>query len=184
MAQKSDLGVTIGDTMVAAVGQADDTALVTDNPYQLQHLLDLSIQYCKKYQVELSTVKTKLLMFLPRSGEDEYTKYYKIVTPIHMADTTIPFTNTAEHVGVIRSVTGNLPHINNRTAAHKRALASILSAGMSRRHRANPLASLRAEKVFGEPVLFSGIASLILSKTEIDIISAHVKNTLQGHPSK
>ena len=51
---------------------------------------------------------------------------------------------------------------------------------MSRRHRANPLASLRAEKIFGTHVLFSGLASLILKQSEVDIISYHVKQTTQN----
>ena len=179
-AQHSGLGITIGDTNVAAIGQADDTALAADNPHHLQLLLDLSTEYCKKYEVKQSTSKTKLLLFPPLKGESEYIKYYEALAPIHMNNTTVPFSDTAEHVGVIRSVSGNLPHIHSRTAAHRKALAGILSAGLARRHRANPLASLRAEKVFGEPVLFSGVAPLILSKSEVNIIDLHVKNTVQS----
>ena len=63
---------------------------------------------------------------------------------------------------------------------HKKALNSILFTGMSRRHRANPLSSIRANTIYGIPVLFSGLASLILKKSEIDIINAHVKDVLQG----
>ena len=51
---------------------------------------------------------------------------------------------------------------------------------MARRHRANPLASLRANTIFGIPVLYSGLASLILNKHETDIISQHVKETVQN----
>ena len=100
-AQDSKLGVTIGDTEVAAVGQADDTALVTVDTNNLQLLLNLSVEYCDKYQVELSSNKTKLLMFLPPGSESHYTRYYKSVSPIHINGTTIPFTDTAEHVGVV-----------------------------------------------------------------------------------
>ena len=56
----------------------------------------------------------------------------------------------------------------------------VLSVGMSRRHRANPLASLRAYQIFGIPVLFSGVASLILNKQDLDILSHHVKKTTEG----
>ena len=51
---------------------------------------------------------------------------------------------------------------------------------MARRHRANPLASLRANTIFGIPVLFSGLASLILNKQEIETIHKHVKETVQN----
>ena len=99
-AQQSQLGINIGDAVVAAVGQADDTALVAEDPHQLQHLLNLSVEYCDKYQVELSSSKTKLLIFPPSGGETDSMKYYKSVQPIHMKNTTIPFTDTAEHVGI------------------------------------------------------------------------------------
>ena len=128
--------------------------------------------------MELSTTKTKLLAF--NTSETEYSKYVKLLSTIHIGETNIPFTDSAEHVGIIRSVYGNLPHIHQRLVSHKRALNGILFTGMSRRHRANPLAGIRAEKIFGSPVLFSGLASLILCKSEVDVISHHVKETVQN----
>ena len=162
---------------MASVGQADDTALLSNDIHQLQHLLDLSLIYCMKHQVQLSTGKTKLLLFT--KSETDYTKYVKLLSPLHIGDTSIPFSDTAEHVGVLRSVTSNIPNILQRIVSHKRALAQILCMGMSRRHRANPIASLRAESIFASPVLFSGMASLSLSKSEIDTIAHHLKVTTE-----
>ena len=176
-AQQSGLGIPIGDENVAAIGQADDSANVSNDIFQLQHLLQLSLNYCAKYQVELSAAKTKLLAF--SSGKSDAEKYAKLVNPVHIGTTTIPFVDSAEHVGVIRSVSGNLPHIHQRLVKHRKALASILFTGMSRRHRASPLASLRAERIFGTPVLFSGLASLILNNSEVEIVAHKVKQTVQ-----
>ena len=176
--QMSGLGTYVQNVPVAAIGQADDTALVSNDILQLQHLLQLTLNYCAKYQVELSTAKTKLLAF--NTSETEYSKYVKMLSTIHIGETIIPFSDSAEHVGITRSVHGNLPHIHQRLVSHKRALNGILFTGMSRRHRANPLAGIRAEKIFGSPVLFSGLASLILSKPEIDVIAHHVKETVQN----
>ena len=177
-AQKSGFGASVYSNTVAAIGQADDSALVSHDLTSLQHLLSLSLEYCREYQVQLSTSKTKLLCY--SSENSDYIKYAKLINPMHIEDETIPFSDTAEHVGVIRSPGGNLPHIHQRLVSHKKALGAILFTGMSRRHRANPLAAIRAEKIFGSPVLFSGLPSLILSKGEIELISAHVKQTLEG----
>ena len=174
-AQRSRFGASVHNNTVAAIGQADDTALVSHDLSSLQHLLSLSLTYCKEYQVQLSTSKTKLLCF--SSVNSEYVKYAKLINPMHIEDETIPFSNTAEHVG---SPGGNLPHIHQRLVSHKKALGAILFTGMSRRHRANPLAAIRAEKIFGSPVLFSGLPSLILNKGEIELVSVHVKQTLEG----
>ena len=176
-AQASSLGTFIHNVHVASMGQADDTALASNSTDRLQHLLQLTLNYCAKYQVELSAVKTKLLVFSPPGCDS--VKYAKALSPIHIGNKVIPFVDSAEHVGILRSVNGNLPHIHQRIVKHRKALACLLFAGMSRRHRANPLASLRAEKIFGTPVLFSGLASLILKQSEVDIISYHVKQTTQ-----
>ena len=175
-AQRSGLGTSIAGIAVASVGQADDTALVSNDLHQLQMLLDLSLLYCQKHQVQLSASKTKLLVF--SREESTYVKYSKLISPLHMDKTPIPFATTAEHVGVLRSVNGNLPHIHQRMVCHKRALAKILCMGMAKRHRANPLASLRAESIFCTPVLYSGLATLCVKKQETDILSAHVKETI------
>ena len=72
-----------------------------------------------------------------------------------------------------------MPDILQRIISHKNALSGLLSMGLSSRHRANPLSSLRAESIYAAPVLFSGVATLILNKNETDTISLHVKETVQ-----
>ena len=92
----------------------------------------------------------------------------------------IEIVNTAEHVGVIRSPEGNLPHLLNRFSSHNKAIHSVLHAGLARDHRGNPAASLRVEKLYGVPVLLSGTASLVLKEAEYNSIDRHYKSVLQG----
>ena len=177
-AQLSGLGAIVEDEEIAAIGQADDTVLVSHDIFQLQHLLQLTLSYCEKYQVQLSATKTKLLVF--DKDNTDYVKYVTCVNPIQIGDQKIEFASDAEHVGTIRSPSGNLPHILQRLVSHKKTLGAILNMGLSRRHRANPLACIRAETIYAIPVLFSGLASLVLNKTEVDAIALHVKETLQN----
>ena len=177
-AQESGFGTVVAGIDVASVGQADDTALVSNDILQLQHLLNLSLLYCKKQQVQLSAAKTKLLVF--SRHETDYVKYVKLLSPLQIGDVPIEFVNTAEHVGVLRSVSGNLPHIHQRIVNHRGSLAKIRSMGMSRRHRANPIAALRAENIFATPILFSGMASLLITKAESDVLALHVKETTES----
>ena len=183
-AQNSGLGTTILGIPVAGVGQADDTALVSNDLHQLQCLLDLSLEYCKKHQVQLSAVKTKLMIF--SNKETDYTRYTRMISPLSIGNTPVQFATTAEHVGVLRSVSGNLPHLQQRIVSHRRSLAQILCMGMSKKHRASPIAALRAENIFTTPILYSGVASLLITKSETDILSLHVKETteklLKLHP--
>ena len=104
----------------------------------------------------------------------------KSLNPIKVNEKTIEFTDTAEHVRMLRSVNGNLPTILERFTAHRKALAGVLHTGVARSHRGNPAASLRILQTYGNPVLFSGLAPLVLSKQEILTIDQHHKDTLRS----
>ena len=71
-----------------------------------------------------------------------------------------------------------MPHILDRISAHKRAIASVLHAGMAKNHRAKPSSSLQLEKIYGSSVLFSGVGSLVLNGTELKTLSNHFKLTV------
>ena len=68
----------------------------------------------------------------------------------------------------------------NRFAAHRGSIAANLFTGTARSHRGNLAASLKIEKLYAAPVLFSGLASLVLSKTEVNLIDQHYMNTLRA----
>ena len=177
--QETDLGTFIGDVHIASIGQADDTVLVSNDLYKLKFLLHLTLRYCTKFNVELSATKTKLQMFTPNNMPTPVANLLSNSAQLMIDGSPIKFVNTAEHVGIIRSTDGNLPHLLNRFTSHNRALHSVLSVGLARAHRGNPAASFRVEKLYGLPVLLSGTASLNLKKSEENAISYHYKLKLQ-----
>ena len=77
----------------------------------------------------------------------------KAISPIYMDGITVSFVEEAEHVGLIRSTSGNLPHILNRFTSHKRSLAAVLPVGLARGHRGNIAASVRIHHLYALPVL-------------------------------
>ena len=178
-AQASSLGVPLGPLTVSGIGQADDTALVSNNIQHLYYLLHLTNIFCSKYQVQLCSEKTKLQVY-HRKDQCLTVDYLKHVNPIKINGEQIEFTDSAEHVGMIRSVSGNLPSILVRITSHKKALGAVLHTGMARSHRGNPAASLRIQQMYANPVLFSGLAPLVLSDQEISIVNQHHKETLSN----
>ena len=173
-AQKSSLGIPLGPLTVSGIGQADDTSLVSNNIHQLYFLLHLTKIFCDKYHVKLCSEKTKLQVYSTDKMK-LLVDYAKAVNPITVNDNKIEFTETVEHVGMLRSSSGNLPTILARTAAHKKALGAVLHTGMARCHRGNPAASIRILKIYGNPVLMSGLGSLVLTNYELNIINQHHK---------
>ena len=175
-AQQSSLGVELSkDLIVSAVGQADDTALLSDDLLKLLLILQLALDYCEKYNVELSPSKTKLMQIVP-PRKSTFVPY----NPIKMFNKCIDFVEQAEHVGVLRSSDGNLPNLLQMFASFKKALGSIISCGLARRSRSNPSASLRILSLYGTPVLMSGLASLVLSPKEISSVDQQFKGTVQA----
>jgi hypothetical protein len=163
---------------VGGVGLADDTALLANNIHALLYLLHLTRVFCSKYHVNLCSEKTKLQVYQTKNMNLQV-DYAKNTVPIKINDESIDFSDAAEHVGMVRSVSGNLPTILARFTAHKKALGAVLHTGMARSHRGNPAASLHVHKVYAGPVLFSGIAPLVLSVQETNLVSQHHKETLR-----
>ena len=155
MAQDSCLGVELSrDTVVSAIGQADDTVLLSNNLHSLQNLLRLSLYYCQRSNVELCSDKTVLQAMAPKQLAHEMT-YLKEFSPVKMKDTILAFMNSTEHVGIVRSVEGNLPNIMTRISSHTKAISAVLHTGAARGHHANPVAGLRLQQLYGVPVLMS-----------------------------
>ena len=135
MPKESKLGVDIGGNYVlSAVGQADDVALISNDIHKLQHILDLVLNYCEKFNVKLSSSKTKLLMVsYPRQ------KSFVPFNPIVIDGKEIAFAEQAEHVVVVRSTQVNLPNIFLRIAAFKKALGELVSCGLAKGSRSSPV---------------------------------------------
>ena len=178
-AHASDLGVSLGPSLtISGIGQADDTLLVSNNIHALSNILKLTKIFCSKYQVNLCSEKTKLQAFHTKQMKFPV-EYAKQTHSININNEYIDFSDTAEHVGMVRSVTGNLPTILARISAHKKALGAILHTGIARGHRGNPAASLHVQRVYASPVLFSGLAALVLSVHETNVVNQHYKENLR-----
>ena len=187
IAQQSELGVDLGLVLtdsglvrqvLSASGLADDVCLLASSLSRLKILLHLTELYCDKFQVKLVWSKTNLLVFTTKDTQLQ-AKVEIAVTPISVDGHQIAPSHQATHVGVVRCPDGNGPNITARMVAHRRAVYSLLHAGLAKKHRANPAASLRIEVVFAMPVLLSGLASLVLSTKEEKQLDQHYKIHIQ-----
>ena len=117
--------------------------------------------------------KMKLLCYTP-DGCEQLTHYWEHIYPLTMNGLHIPYSQEAEHVGILRSTApGEMSSVVDRISVHTRALHGVLPAGLARRHHGNPAASLRVHQLYGLPVLLNGLAGLILSKAELDALDHH-----------
>ena len=177
VANLSDLGASLNSTNISCISLADDSVLLSNSIINLRNLLYLTTRYCAKYDVELVPDKTALLAFIP-SG-DKVASCDKEIIELSLHDHKIPFVDQTTHLGVVRTVCpGNMAAIVDRMTAHRRKVFAILPAGLALHHHANTCPRLRIEKIYCLPVLLSGLASLPLSKSEVNAIDRYYKTYL------
>ena len=167
-ANRSGLGVSIGPIHVACGVAADDTVLFSNSIHELQSLLNLSMSFCKDKCMKLVQDKTHLIIIRPKTLSS--------LTPesILFDGNPVAESATTEHLGLIKSSSlSNILTVQDRISKHLKALLPVLSSGAARGHRANPAASLRVENLYASPILFSGLASLVLTNNETKILSQH-----------
>ena len=109
-----------------------------------------------------------------------FVEYAKYMNPIKINNEKIEFVDSAEHVGMLRSTAGNHLTILARFKAHRQATASVHHVGLAKGHRGIPAAGFKVHQLYGKPVLMSGLAPLLLSKSDIAIIEAHYKETIRN----
>ena len=166
-----------GNIVISAIAQADDVILCANNIDCLRFLVTLTENYCQKYRVKLVASKTKLLGYATHRKRHEL-DHAKLVNPLTIDGHPVAFAEEVEHVGVVRNTAGNMPHIMNRIAAHKSGLSFALSAGLARGRHGNPAASLRVHELYGTAKLFSGLATLVLSRSEVSVVDTHYQRTI------
>ena len=122
--------------------------------------------------MELCADKTKLLLYADKTVSVP-------LNPILINGEAVDFSHEAEHVGIVRSIHGNLPNLLNRIQCSKTATNATLASGLARGHRSNPAACLAVLRIYGTPVLMSGLGSLVLNTKEVNLIHQHHKNTIR-----
>ena len=189
-AKQSNLGVkmiypnhpeahTMQPLIISAIGQADDTALFSNNTLHLSILAQLSETYAKNSNTIFVPKTNKYVAFVNKTlSEIPPIEYH--IAPITISGKKIPLSQSAEHVGVIRDCRSIFPHLLNRMSAHKKATSLLRFAGSGITHHTNLFARLRAFNVFATPILLSGIPSLIIDKTNSKTLDNFYKTSLKN----
>ena len=81
---------------------------------------------------------------------------------------------------MVRSTDGtNMPALLSRLSAHGKSLYGTITCRMARGRRGNPTASIRVEAMYCAPRLYSGLATLLLSPSEVSSLHTHQNVTLE-----
>merc|ERR1712240_391886 len=95
------MGTQSPKLIISAIGQADVTALFSNDSLSLNLLASLSDQYAKRSNTIFVPDKTKLVAFVNNKLK-HIPPIEPFLNPVSLSNATIPLSNKAEHVGIIR----------------------------------------------------------------------------------
>lgn len=178
----SGLGVHISDIYCGAPMYADDLALVTCSPSDLQAMLSMVHGYARKWHYQLNETKSVIMVF----GEAAVTRSRERCTRRWMlGDAALKETDVIHHLGILRSVTAStVDRTNERATACRSAFFALNSVG-SRFGCLHPLTSLKLYKSLCLPILLYGSEIWNFTKTELlflERLNRRILRTIQGLP--
>ena len=92
--KEAECGVQFGDIKVSILLYADDVVLIAENEADLQRLLDIVTEWCKKWRLKTSVLKSKVVHF--RHASADITNYQ-----FHLSGQEIECTKKYKYLGII-----------------------------------------------------------------------------------
>ncbi|CAC5381939.1 unnamed protein product [Mytilus coruscus] len=157
--ERNQLGACIGPIYCGIPTVADDVALISTDPYELQTMLNVQADHVNKLRYLLSEQKSTILVYndkLPKS----WSLNGKLVT----------LSESAVHLGIDRNITKNTgvkEVVNKRITTARKTVYSLMGAGLHGLNGVNPKVSVHLIKIYVIPRLLCGSDVISLSNTDI-----------------
>ncbi|CAG2246891.1 unnamed protein product [Mytilus edulis] len=158
-------GCTIGETSVNAIACADDVALMSENPAELQLLINIAAEYSQNHHYLLQPQKSVVLQIEPSNRK----KQSKSVN-LTLNESPMPVVDKSPHLGILRSTSSK--NSQNETTEQnitksRRAAYSLMSAGLHGENGLDPITSLHLIKTFIQPILTYGLEVILPTSSNL-----------------
>ena len=153
--EQTSNGCQIGNITVNAVACADDVALLSNNPTELQFLVNLATQYSSKHHYNLQPQKS---VIIPVKSTLQKKNSHQINVQLNGQE--MPIIDESSHLGIMRSTsiqkTQTATIERNINKARKTAY-SLMSIGMHGENGIDPITAVHLYKTFVQPTLTFGL---------------------------
>ncbi len=173
-------GVTIGCINIPQVTCADDLALITHTPEEMQVMIDSVGDFAQRERYCINPTKSSVLTYKNSSKiKSDDCKY-------HMCGKLLPNEINTTHLGIQRN-TSNSADIENKINLGRRAAYSLMGAGL---HCGNGLKQDICARLWNSeivPRLTFGLEVMNLKNKDINVLEAFQRKSLkqiQGLPDK
>ncbi len=156
-------GVTIGVASVSSPTCADDVILMATCRSTLQTMVDEIALFSKRNRYSIHPSKSVALAWKDSPPD------------VSLNGKHLPTTDTLEHLGVVRVITESKiqtrPFVESRVQLMRRTAYSLMAVGLHGQDGLNPMASLKIINTYVSPRMLYGLESILITKTEEDILS-------------
>ena len=150
---------------------------MSDNPSNLQGLIDIAVHYGKRYRITYGPSKTKITI----SGPEIDRNFYADTKPWIMEGDRIPVTTDNDHLGQIVSGEKQIEkNIDNRIQKGRSAMFKLMGPTFAPNCILSPILKLHCYRTFVCPVLTSGLSSFVLRTNSLRSIIAFERKTLRS----
>lgn len=164
------LGIPFGPDSIAAIGLADNQVLITTSTNRAHTLVDMAVDLGNQNNLTNIPSKTKLIITNPKASRRPVHAPIPSSSSITVDGVTMLSSAEATHLGVIRSS----HHSSNspvRFKAHTKSVFATLNIGLAKNHWTSHATSLKIHSVYLSPILFSGLATLVLTTSELSTLN-------------
>ncbi|VDI77462.1 Hypothetical predicted protein [Mytilus galloprovincialis] len=169
--ERNQLGACIRPIYCGIPTVADDVALISTDPYELQTMLNVQADHANKLRYLLSEQKSTILVYndkLPKS----WTLNGKSVT----------LSESAVHLGIDRNITKNAgvkEVVSKRITTARKTVYSLMGAGLHGLNGVNPKVSVHLIQIYVIPRLLYGLDVISLSNTDIQKMELFFRQLLK-----
>lgn len=150
---------------------ADDVTLISNDPYELQTMLDVQTAHANKLRYPLSEQKSTILVFNDKK-ENSWSLNGK----------QLPITKSSVHLGITRdtsSKSGTKEVINRRIITARRTTYSLMGAGLHGLSGVNPSVSAHMIQIYVIPRLLYGLDVINLSSSETQLLDIYYRQLVK-----
>ena len=152
---QTGLGGHIGDINCCAPTCADDVALISNNPLELQMLIDIVVNYSRREGYTLQPAKSVILPVKSSKSVDMGSEFWTI------NNNYMPVVSTTTHIGIHRCDQDSAKlTVNENIKKSRRTTYSLMGSGFHDRNGLDPETIISVLKAYVLPVLTYGSRSL------------------------
>ncbi len=172
MLTESRLGGSIGITPLPAPTCADDVALCSTNPTEIQSMIDVVNKYSEKERYEIQARKSAVLVINDPNPQFPITFY--------MGDKPIPNVSTGTHLGVVRDKKGGPEaQVQNNISSARKAAYRLMGAGLHGKNGLPQNTCLHLYRIYIVPIMTYGLAIFSLEEKHLKSLELFQKGMLK-----